>query len=154
LLPYLEQDNLFKLYDMRFPFLSSPSIVPGTPDNQAVIRTPLQTFLCPAAPRDRSMLCSRTYKFGSFTALFSAAPSDYAPSSSINQGSISFFGYPNGTSQIQVQSALRPWFKGSGLGLIGFPAQEPNTIVAITDGTSNTILMCEDAGRPLRYVKG
>ena len=33
-------------------------------------------------------------------------------------------------------------------------ANEPGAITAITDGTSNTILLCECAGRPDLWVKG
>ncbi len=152
LLPYLEQDNLFRQYDMRFPFFSSPAIVPGTPDNQAVIRQPVKTFKCPSAPRG-DVLCSRSYNFGARFP-FQAAPSDYATCSSINQGSITFFGYPTGTSQFQLWSAMSPQLRGAGLPLVGYPALEANTIAAVTDGTSNTFLLCEDAGRPQRWIKG
>jgi hypothetical protein len=79
---------------------------------------------------------------------------DYAPCSSINPGSITFFGYPATTTQAATWSAMRPRLRGPGVSLVGFQPQEAYTIVQIADGTSNTILLCEDAGRPDRYIKG
>jgi prepilin-type N-terminal cleavage/methylation domain-containing protein len=154
LLPYIEQGNLAQMYNMNFPFLSSPSLVPGTPDNQSVIKTYVKTFICPSAPRAAGVLCTSTFTFGPFKAPFQAAPSDYATNSSINQGSVTFFGYPNGTSQSQLFSAMRPQFRGAGLALAGLAPLEPFKIVEITDGTSNTFLICEDAGRPDRWIAG
>jgi prepilin-type N-terminal cleavage/methylation domain-containing protein/prepilin-type processing-associated H-X9-DG protein len=154
LLPYIEQNALFQQYDMNFPFLSSPALVPGTPNNQAVITTPVKTFICPATPRGPNVLNSRVFSFGSFKVPFKAAPTDYATCSSINPGSITFFGYPAGTTQLQLLSSMRPQFRGAGLSLIGYPALEPYTMTTITDGTSNTLLICEDAGRPDRWIKG
>ncbi len=154
LLPFIEQGNLAQAYNMNFPFLSSPSLVPGTPDNQSVIKTSVKTFLCPSAPRATGILCTSTFTFGPFKAPFQASPCDYATNSSINQGSITFFGYPSGTVQAQTFSAMRPQFRGAGLGLAGLAPLEPFQIVAITDGTSNTFLICEDAGRPDRWING
>jgi prepilin-type N-terminal cleavage/methylation domain-containing protein len=154
LLPYLEQDNLYKQYNLDFPFLSSPTFVPGTPNNLGVIQNPIKTFLCPSSPRSASVLNSRIYSFGSFQVPITAAPSDYATCSAINQNSITFFGYPTGTSVSSVQSAMKLWARGSGLALAGLAPQSPNSMAAILDGTSNTILMAEDAGRPERWIKG
>ncbi len=154
LLPYIEQDNTFKLYDMRFPWMSSPSIVPGTPNNQAVLQNPIKTFICPASPGGTERRVNGTFTFGAPFPYQNLAVTDYATCSSINQGSITFFGYPAGTSQTQLWSAMRPQIRGAGAALIGFPQMEPYAITGITDGTSNTILLCEDAGRPGRYVGG
>jgi len=154
LLPYIEQDNLFRQYDMKFPWLSSPTLVPGTPDNQAVLRNPVKTFICPSAPGGIGRKATGTYKFGVTFPFTDLAVTDYATCSSINAGSITFFGYPNGTTSAQLFSAMRPQFRGAGLGIAGLGPVEPFTIPAITDGTSNTILLCEDAGRPTYYVGG
>ncbi len=149
LLPYIEQENLFRQYNMNYPFFA---VIPGVVDNVSVIKTPVKTFICPSTPRPATTLNVSTLNFGrSFP--FQAAPTDYATNSSINQGSITFFGYPAGTSQLQTWSAMRPSLKGAGLGLVGYPALEPYKMVGITDGTSNTLLICEDAGRPDRYIK-
>lgn len=152
-LPYIEQEALFNLYNMRFPWLSSPSIVPGTPDNQAVLRTPIKTFLCPSTPGGAQRTVSGTFNFGASFPFQNLAVTDYATCSSINPGSLTFFGYPSGTTQATTFSAMRPQISGAGVALLGTTPSQAATIAAITDGTSNTILLCEDAGRPAFYVR-
>jgi hypothetical protein len=151
-LAYIEQNALAQRYDFKFPFVSSPSIIPGTPDNQGVIQTPVRTFICPSTPRDPNFI----YQDSGLGITWKAACSDYAPNSSINSNRITFFGYPATTSPLSVFSALRPQIRGPAAVLASFGVApiEPNTIVAVTDGTSNTILLCEDAGRPDLWVKG
>jgi prepilin-type N-terminal cleavage/methylation domain-containing protein len=153
-LPYIEQGNLAQGYDMKMPWLSSPSIIPGTPDNQAVLRNKVKTFLCPSVPGGDNRTVSGTYKFVVTFPYQNLAVTDYATCSSINQGSVTFFGYPTGTNQTQLFSAMRPHLRGAGLGLAALAPSEPNTITAITDGTSTTILLCESAGRPQYYIGG
>jgi prepilin-type N-terminal cleavage/methylation domain-containing protein len=158
-LPYLEQNNLFTQYNMKFPWLSTPSIVPGTPDNQAVLQNPVRTFICPATPGGIERRTTGTYKFGVTFPFTNLALTDYATCGGINGGSITFFGYPSSvtasaTSLAQILGPLRPQLRGSGLGLAGLVPSEPITIIAVTDGTSNTIMLCESAGRPNLYVMG
>ncbi|VTS01930.1 DUF1559 domain-containing protein [Tuwongella immobilis] len=153
LLPFIEQENLFRNYNLNFPWLSSPTIVPGTPDNAAVVRTPVKTFICPSTPRPATTLMSGTKSFVA-TFPYTTAPSDYATCTSINTGSINFFGYPAGTTSVTLAGAMRFDAKGAGLGLVGIGASSPIAITGITDGTSNTILLFEDAGRPERWIGG
>ncbi|MBP3958730.1 DUF1559 domain-containing protein [Gemmata sp. G18] len=153
-LPYIEQGNVSQLYNMNYPWFSSPTIVPGTPDNMGALRNQIKTFLCPSAPGGNTRTVSGTYKFVATFPYQNLAVTDYATNSSINPDSITFFGYPTGTSQTQLFSAMRPQLRGAGLPLISYPAMEPFTIVAVTDGTSNTILLCESAGRPQFFVGG
>lgn len=156
LLPYIEQENVFRQYNMNFPWLSSPLIVPGTPNNQAPLQVPIKTFICPSAPGGPERRTSGTFNFGANFPFQDLAVTDYAPCSSINQGSITFFGYPAGTSQLQLFSSMQPLIEGppAALALIGYPQMRPNAITTISDGTSNTLLLCEDAGRPGYYVGG
>ncbi len=64
LLPYIEQDNVYRQIDFRQPVENSPAI-----------RTVLKTFLCPSdLPPDGPF----TVTDGSFTPLTMAAPSSYA----------------------------------------------------------------------------
>jgi hypothetical protein len=50
---------------------------------------------------------------------------------------------------------MRPQLEGAGVPLFfGAPLSQPCPIVAVGDGTSNTILLCEDAGRPRYYIGG
>ena len=154
LLPYIEQENVYRLYDMKFPWFSSPAIVPGTPDNQAALRNKIKTFLCPSAPGGADRTVSGVYKFGASFPYSGLAVTDYATNSSITPGSITFFGYPAGTGQASLYSGMRPQLEGAGVPILGTTVTQPNAMVGISDGTSNTILMCESAGRPDYYIGG
>ncbi len=149
LLPYFEQNNLAALYNFSVPFSSSPSIIPGSPDNQSVISTSLKVMLCPSAPHP-SPTYTDTTSFPPF--VWTAAVADYAPNDVINQPT--FFGYPSSTSPSALTGALQPSIKGNAalLSVLGVAATSQRPITAITDGTSNTILLCEDAGRPVRWI--
>src|SRR5262245_61561596 len=96
-LPYIEQDNLYKQYDLKTPFVS--------PQNVAVISNKVSTFICPSAAHSVDVYSDKDTTFG-FT--WSAAVSDYAPNSSINRPT--FFGYPSTVNQAQTQSAMRGIF--------------------------------------------
>ena len=149
-LPYIEQEALYKAYNLKFPWQSSPSLVAGTPDNQGVGKNRVKTFLCPSSPGS-NLTCAGTSIQMPYSGL---APTDYATCTSINSGSITFFGYPNTASSTTLASSMQ--FKVTGnaasIAAFGLVASSPNTIASILDGTSNTILICEDAGRPVEYI--
>lgn len=63
-LPYMEQGSLYSQYSLKFPWFSSPAIVPGTPDNQSVLRNALPAFICPSSPGGSSRTVSGTFSFG------------------------------------------------------------------------------------------
>jgi prepilin-type N-terminal cleavage/methylation domain-containing protein len=149
-LPYIEQENVFRLYNMNFPWFA---VAPGLVDNQAPLRTQIKTFICPSTPNSNRTVTG-SFTFGTAFPYQNLAVTDYATNSSINPGSITFFGYPAGTTQTSLFSAMRPDLKGAGLSLLGTGPSSPSTFVGITDGSSNTILLCEDAGRPFYYIGG
>ena len=140
LLPYIEQGNVANLYDLKQPWFA--------PANQAVCKIKVKTFLCPATPGGDDRKATGTFKFGPVSAPFAdLAVTDYANCSSVNSGSITFFGYPSGTTDVQLFSSMRPLLTGAGLTAVGYKPSPLATVTAVTDGTSNTILICEDAGR-------
>ena len=149
-LPYIEQENIYRQYNFNYPWFA---VIPGVVDNQAPLRNQVKTFLCPSTPNSNRTVTG-TFRFGSTFPYQNLAVTDYATNSSINPGSITFFGYPAGTTQTSLFSAMRPDFKGAGLPLLGVGPSSPATFVGITDGSSNTILLCESAGRPFYYVGG
>jgi len=132
LLPYLEQDNLFKRYDLTQIFV--------TPQNQAVISTPLAVFNCPSTaasspPTYTTNAPANALFAGSPAISWTAARADY----SIITGVYST-GYQvatGGSAGGDRHGALRPNMR--------------TRIVDIADGTSNTYLICEIAARPALY---
>ena len=153
-LPYIEQGNVATGYDLKMPWFA--------PGNQAVCQKQIKTFLCPSTPGGNTRTVSGSFKFGVNFPYSNLAVTDYATNSSINTNSITFFGYPSGTTQASLYSAMQPQLRGAGIAALGATTtpptvvllSEPNTIVSITDGTSNTILLCESAGRPDFYIGG
>jgi prepilin-type N-terminal cleavage/methylation domain-containing protein/prepilin-type processing-associated H-X9-DG protein len=151
LLPYIEQENVYRQYNFNFPWFAR---IPNVVDNLTPLQTRIKTFLCPSTPGGDTRTVSGTFNFGTSFPYQNLAVTDYATNSSINPGSITFFGYPNTATQFSLFSAMRPSLKGAGLVLLAASPVEPFTVTAITDGTSNTILLCESAGRPDYYVGG
>lgn len=153
LLPFLEQSQLADQYNFDFPWFSSSEIVPGTPDNQAVIKNSVSVFLCPSTPDTDSAQNSGQFEFGAAFPFSNLASTDYAPCSSINAAAHDFFGYAQ-RAEFEWLSAMVPVFKGPGVAVLGVSQSSAKRMADIHDGTSNTILLCESAGRPSLYIGG
>jgi prepilin-type N-terminal cleavage/methylation domain-containing protein len=152
-LPYIEQDNIYRQYNFSYPWFAVAP--PLGVNNLLPLQNQIKTFLCPSVPGGNTRTVSGTFTFGTAFPFQNLGVTDYATNSSINPGSITFFGYPAGTTQFSVFSAMRPQLRGAGIGpVLGSQTSEPNRITSITDGTSNTILLCESAGRPQYYIGG
>jgi type II secretory pathway pseudopilin PulG len=145
LLPYVEQTALAGRYDLRAPML--------TPSNQAVIATPLKLMVCPAAPPRPATYQAGVVLGKVLTLQWTCAVADYAPLDSLG-GREAAYGVPPAGPWV---GALVPLVRGPAVLLtaLGVPPSEGwRTFVGITDGTSNTILLAEDAGRPQRWING
>jgi len=122
ILPYIEQDNVFRQYSLTAHFFMPP--------NNTVIQTPIRTFVCPSTP-----ISTPTTDTAAIPSLglpaFTAARSDYAPTSGI-LGSL-------------WDLIVGPPAGGDRHGIIR--ANMMQRITAITDGLSNTIMVSEVAGR-------
>jgi prepilin-type N-terminal cleavage/methylation domain-containing protein len=145
-LPYIEQENIYRLYNMAIPWFAPP--------NLPALQNVIPTFLCPSTPGGSGRTVTGAFNFVAPFPYSNLAVTDYATCSSINPGSITFFGYPSGVNQASTYSAMRPQLRGAGIGLLGVSPSDAATIGTVLDGTSNTILLCESAGRPDRYVRG
>ena len=147
LLPYVEQDNLYKQYNLTGTIGSSP--------NQAVVSTHLKIFQCPATPNP-----NRLYTDGPVpgTAL---VPS---PAWNVTLTWTASAGDYTATTGIREATLNSCWAGGGGGdrdGVLETVALQSTTaavtgtrITAIADGTSNTMVIAELAGRPALYRAG
>lgn len=113
--------------------------------NKKVVETKIKTFICPAAPRDRSLLIRSNASAASANPnkdqLFEAncGPNDYISSNGFFMPSTGYgVGWPDGLGnqrQAMTDSEVAP-------------------LTRITDGLSNTILIVEKAGSPATYRLG
>jgi prepilin-type N-terminal cleavage/methylation domain-containing protein/prepilin-type processing-associated H-X9-DG protein len=152
LLPYMEQNNIYTQYNMNQPFV--------TPGNQVAIQNSIKILLCPSAPHG-TPLYNDSIGFAGMSIPFTAAVADYAPLDGINGGTVpllnSLGATPPYTSFASVRGAISVTIQGPAplLAALGLQANNgTSTILSITDGTSNTLLIAEDAGRPQLYILG
>jgi prepilin-type N-terminal cleavage/methylation domain-containing protein/prepilin-type processing-associated H-X9-DG protein len=136
ILPYLEQDNVYRWIDVTKGALSKVNMLPANP----AYSTPIKTFLCPSAPGQPTAEYSAELanSFGNFGITLNYPPglifgrTDYAPDAGL---SIDVVG-------ININA---------GASIICQPPDGPVRVTDVSDGTSNTVLLVEDAGRPAWY---
>ena len=120
LLPYLEQENLFNGVKLNLGWAHA--------DNQASVRTPVPTYICPSAP-----VPIRLDPIGSGRV---AAAGDYVPATSIDGG--------------LFNAGIVPRRNNAG-GAIHPDRHTP--IASVHDGLSQTMAMTEDTGRPGHFIQ-
>ena len=123
-LAYVEQDNVGRLWNNAVKW--------NTGTNLATSATTFKLFVCPSVP-------------GRAAAPNGIAPGDYGSVNAIRRR----FYTANGVPNFPVAGS------GAGDEAVGALQKVIDTpILAITDGTSNTFLIAEDAGRPSLFRKG
>jgi len=122
ILPYIEQGNLGRGYNMNDHFFGAT--------NAAVIEAPLPIYECPSTPGGRRTVTIRN-RTGSV-----GAAGDY------------FVLYQYHDPVVFPAQPGRPGALNTG------DAGIPRPITAITDGTSNTLIISEQAGRNDHYIRG
>jgi prepilin-type N-terminal cleavage/methylation domain-containing protein len=136
ILPYVEQDNLYKQY------VDNP-VANQAGANQAFCRTPLSIFVCPMDTRLGMVLAPETIApdgGGNNGSIQYAAASYKAMSGIGDVGSTdTYAGFWN---EVQVAMASHPAGKGLFHG-DGSSGLSPERIATITDGTSNTLMVGE-----------
>jgi prepilin-type N-terminal cleavage/methylation domain-containing protein/prepilin-type processing-associated H-X9-DG protein len=125
LLPYIEQDNLRRNYDLTSNW--------DAPDNLPITSQAVKIFVCPSAPSTNRMDGDPQPPavWGPVVAV-----TDYAATAGV-------------TPQL---AALYPGQVNAGPGIL--IRNDRATIGAVTDGLSNTIMITESAGRPTVYRNG
>ena len=136
LLPYLEQDNLYRMYDFKVPgSLSSPYGIPFPPTagllnsshpNALVQSQKLKVFICPS-DRDPEVVIA-------------GAPGDF-----YHRPNTARSNYLFSTGVHSDYSAPNAWLNGVNSGIFGHNTRTRMT--EITDGTSNTIAIGESIQR-------
>jgi prepilin-type N-terminal cleavage/methylation domain-containing protein/prepilin-type processing-associated H-X9-DG protein len=133
LLPYLEQDNLAQLYNYNLNFWD--------PGNASAVSVPLKVFWCPSTEPGRTV---------------SIITDDDAPVIGIVTGSVGAVG-----DYFAPNSVDAFWLPPAQYALAADELQSPALAVDtgrpmadITDGTSNTLLISELAGRPDHWILG
>jgi prepilin-type N-terminal cleavage/methylation domain-containing protein/prepilin-type processing-associated H-X9-DG protein len=130
LLPYLEHSDISKRYDFSVNWFEAP--------NTTVIPTQISVFQCPSTPGS-NRLDTKLISVGGVSFSGPRACADYAPVEGV--GSLL-----TGTGLVDAQS------EG------GMAALQVNftqcRIADVRDGTSSTLTLGEDAGRPVWYIRG
>jgi prepilin-type processing-associated H-X9-DG protein len=160
ILPYLEQGNLYSQYNFSHSFAAPAAPFGGmypNSQNQAVITTPLAVFTCPSsAETDR--IYTFTLPAGAVgpspQVTYKAAMSDYGVVTGylgalwnlVKQSPT----YGNADPPGGRAGILRDSITYNGMELGG----HPKGIRDATDGTTNTLLICEIAGRNSTYMAG
>ena len=127
-LAYVEQDNVGRLWDLNTKWNA------GT--NATTSQTNFKVFKCPSAPDSRRPPTSGPLGLGDYGSVNAIRRRFYTAN-----GIDSLFpGSPSGAPGDESLGALQK--------VIDTP------ILAITDGTSNTIMLAEDAGRPSLFQQG
>ncbi len=136
ILPFLEQGNVYQQIDTTKGALSSANM----PPYNMAYSTPIRTYQCPSSPSVPTVDYSAelTQSFTNFGINLSYPPglifgtTDYAPDAGL---SVDIPG-------ISINAAA---------GILCQPPDGPVRMTSITDGTTNTLLVVEDAGRPGWY---
>jgi prepilin-type N-terminal cleavage/methylation domain-containing protein/prepilin-type processing-associated H-X9-DG protein len=137
ILPYLEQDNVYRQIDITKGALTTVNMPPANP----AYSTPLPVFLCPSSPyASATAEYAEELKrsFGNFNIHVHYPPglifgrTDYAPDAGMSADVVG----------IDIKSDAS---------IIVQPPAPPCRITDILDGSSNTLLVVEDAGRPAWY---
>jgi len=156
--PYIDQANAYNAYNMNSNFYD--------PANSAAIMTSIPAYLCPSTPRTSNTV-TESIPAASATALYGSTVALTATG-----GAIDYISTGNGTDMSITRCAyndntLTTGFRGWGTGYFTGIDAKSNTALAgnlnpptgctiggITDGTSNTTMIVELAGRNTLYFAG
>jgi prepilin-type N-terminal cleavage/methylation domain-containing protein/prepilin-type processing-associated H-X9-DG protein len=147
ILPYIEQDNVYKLFDTTYNCLADTtayrtgSLHPKSrgrayddsahPSGFVAAQTLIKTYICPSTPIDGKARDSVHNTAGIDYMAIALSDIISGPTATANVPSQAGYGTRGGTAD-RVYGAM---------------TCEGRTLIGITDGSSNTLLLIEDAGR-------
>lgn len=132
LLPFMEQENLYKLYNFDLSW--------NDVGNLPVTSTPLKSFLCSTVPDSSNRFCTPNGTVTGTTV--SIASTDYAPNASYLVGLE--------TAGLVDVCTIRDGVLKTQSGT----SSQVTDMTQIRDGTSNTLMLSEDAARPQAWAFG
>jgi hypothetical protein len=133
ILPFIEQQQLANIYRWDFPLYAV--------ENQPVSSRHLKIFQCPSAEQDRYITIGPFQFYGT-----KGACGDYTVTLGVD-AQLAQLGWVETVGDYRGALTLTPT---PALGLT--VNRSPTSMADVTDGTSNTILLAEDAGRPRRWL--
>jgi prepilin-type N-terminal cleavage/methylation domain-containing protein/prepilin-type processing-associated H-X9-DG protein len=142
ILPFMEQNNVYQMINVtNADFLNPGNMPPANPAYSTVIKN----YLCPSSPSPGSMDYSAALNIGWNNAGFSI---NYPPGLIFGRTDYA----PIGGTAIGISSGSAESTISGNPGIITIGP--PTRVAAITDGTSNTLMVVEDGGRPWLYRQG
>ena len=135
ILPYLEQDNIKRIYNTTLHF--------GHNNNRTAITTRVNVFICPSTPNPGRVAYPFTAQGFNVS---NAAVSDYAVVRNVETQLWTTF--PGFVDTYNSTTRWGPFSYNSGSTI------RVMVWASVIDGLSNTLFYCEDAGRPDFYVAG
>jgi prepilin-type N-terminal cleavage/methylation domain-containing protein/prepilin-type processing-associated H-X9-DG protein len=136
ILPYFEQSNVQRQIDVTKGALSNVNMPPAN----AAYSTPLPVFLCPSAPGSPTV---------DYSAELANSFNNFGIAIAPQAGLI--FGRTDYAPDAGMSADIPGISINAGASIICQPPDGPVRLVDIADGSSNTIMLVEDAGRPAWY---
>ncbi len=170
-LPFIEQQNVYNSINFNRgafdqvnvpPIVGTGSLYPASAVGQcSAYATVINAFICPSSPAPSSLNYYNTCWSGFGNGSANPIPNpptqiwgrtDYFPTCGFHNILLTTLGFGNQGTSGNVDTGVIANLASfnTTTGLVNTPLQHVR-IASITDGTSNTVLLGEDAGRPVGY---